>query len=65
VCILIRRPGVPQQPTIIRTRDGATVFQSVSYCSKFNLGEGLSFRIGTNLGVRSSPIPPLKDSILK
>jgi len=49
VCILIRRPGVPQQPTIIRTRDGATVFQSVSYCSKFNLGEGHSFRI-----------PPLK-----
>lgn len=47
VCILIRRPGVRRQPTIIRTGDGATVFLNVSlisYCGKFNLGAGLSFK---------------------
>ena len=40
VSILIRRHGVQRQPTITRTRDGATVFPSVSSSNKINVTRG-------------------------
>lgn len=44
VCTLISKHGVRQQPTTTTTRDGATVFQNVSFLDKKHV-----FCIGINM----------------